>query len=571
MADRSPATEGCVISRFPDSRLTAEGARHRLRQAGAAVSRAFRPFGKKPPERLIIAPQDLRTSDSTIADDIYAGHIALAGKLMETHGRSPFSLPPPSEAFAAELHGFAWLRHLRAAETPLARANGRALVGDWIALGRRRPDIAYHPEIAARRLISWMSHTPLLLEGADAAFYRAFVRAATQEATRLERMVATLPPDETRLKLRVALMHHALAAQEKDSAIKEAASRLCDMLDVQILPDGGHVSRNPGVVLQLLLDLLPLKLAFISRRIQTPQPIMSAMDRMTPMLRMMRHGDGSIGLFHGMGATQADLVAAVLALDDVMATPPLQAPYAGYQRGSAGEAVLIVDCAPPPTAPLARRAHAAPGAFELSVENHRLIVNCGAAPPSRPDLQPFGRVTAAHSTLVVAEEGIGRFRRSRIGGDSLGQQHVGGAREVASERHDSDQGMLLSLRHDGYRRRFGLMHHRKLALGADGLTLAGEDSLKAARGALPDKPYELRFHIHPAVQAALSEDRRTVWLRLPNRSVWMFDAAGTELALEESLFFASAEGARRTSQIVVRSVTTAQASLAWTFRKSRKS
>jgi uncharacterized heparinase superfamily protein len=531
----------------------------------------MRPFGKRAPDRLIIAPQDLRTSDPIIAEEIYAGHIKLAGKVMETHGRSPFDLPAPTDVFAAELHGFSWLRHLRAAETPLSRANGRALVGDWMAARRKRPAVAARPDVAARRMISWMSHTPLLLDGADAAFYRAFVRCVTQEAGQLERQISAMPRDETQLLMQVALMHHALAAQATDKPIKDEAQKLCDMLDGQILPDGGHVSRNPSVVLQLLLDLLPLKLAFISRRIQTPRPVMSAMDRMTPMLRMMRHGDGGIALFHGMGATRADLVAAVLALDDVLAAPPLQAPYAGYQRAEAGEAVLIVDGAKAPDPPLAAKAHAAPLAFELSVENHRLVVNCGAAPASRPELQPFGRVTAAHSTLVVADETIGRFRRSRLGGDSLGEQYIAGARNVTLERHDNAQGTIMSGSQDGYARRFRMSHHRKLALAIDGLTLGGEDSLKATRGQLADQPYDLRFHLHPGVQPALSEDRRSVWLRLPNRSVWIFEAAGMEVALEESLFFASPEGARKTSQIVIRARTSSQASIAWTFRKSRKS
>ncbi len=127
-----------------------------------------------------------------------------------------------------------------------------------------------------------------------------------------------------------------------------------------MLSDGGHVSRNPQVVIDLLLDLLPLKLAFLWRRIQTPQPIVAAIDRMMPMLRMMRHADGSIALFNGMGATRADLLAAVLAQDDAVAPPPLNAPYAGYQRLDRGGAVLIADTAPAPRPPLASRPMRAP-------------------------------------------------------------------------------------------------------------------------------------------------------------------------------------------------------------------
>ncbi|MGL5139652.1 MAG: heparinase, partial [Beijerinckiaceae bacterium] len=133
--------------------LRRAAAEQSLRRARAALSRLTSPFGGGAPARLHIAPQDLRTSDPTIAAEIYAGQLKFAGKLMETHGSSPFELEAPSEGFAAELHGFGWLRHLRAAETPLARANGRALVLDWIeAHGGRPRGIPARPEIAARRL-----------------------------------------------------------------------------------------------------------------------------------------------------------------------------------------------------------------------------------------------------------------------------------------------------------------------------------------------------------------------------------------------------------------------------------
>ena len=62
----------------------------------------------------------------------------------------------------------------------------------------------------------------------------------------------------------------------------------------------------------------------------------------------------------------------------------------------------------------------------------------------------------------------------------------------------------------------------------------------------------LRFHLHPAVKASRSQDGQTVMLVLPNGQSWAFEADGLPLALEESVFFAAADGLRRTEQIVVR-------------------
>ncbi len=549
-----------------DAALLGHAARAGARRMAAGAARLLAPFGQRVPRKLLIAPQDLRTADPTLAGEIYAGHMKLAGKLQETHGRSPFELPPPSHAFAVELHGFSWLRHLSAADSELARANARALVSDWIALRKgAAAAVAGQPDVAARRMISWLSQTPLLLGGADAAFYRAFVRALASDAALLKRARRAAPSTELKLLIQLALTHYALCSAEADAELRDAAAGLCRLLDAQVLSDGGHVSRNPQVVIDLLLDLLPLKLAFLWRRIQTPQPIVAAIDRMMPMLRMMRHADGAIALFNGMSATRADFLAAILAQDDAVAPPPTNAPYAGYQRLDRGGAVLIADTAPAPRPPLAACAHAAPCAFEFSADGGRIVVNCGAPPAHRPELASFARVTAAHSTLVVADEGLGRFVRTRAMKAIVGEQFIGGARRVALKRGDEAEGSTLELEHDGWRRH-GFAHTRRLALAADGRSLEGEDGLRRTRGRR-DVAYALRFHLHPQAKASLAPDGLSVEIRLANRSLWRFEAGGAAIALEESVMFASTEGMRRTEQIVVQGETASRPQIAWSFRR----
>src|SRR5215831_2547011 len=89
------------------------------------------PFLPGKADRLVIAPQDLRTSDATRAGEIYSGRFVFAGKVVICDARSPFQITPPSEEWAVGLHGFSWLRHLRAAESGISRANARALVDEW--------------------------------------------------------------------------------------------------------------------------------------------------------------------------------------------------------------------------------------------------------------------------------------------------------------------------------------------------------------------------------------------------------------------------------------------------------
>src|SRR5581483_7864817 len=105
----------------------------------------------------------------------------------------------------------------------------------------------------------------------------------------------------------------------------------------------GHISRNPGAVVELLLDLLPLRQAFASRNIAPPQPLLNAIDRMMPMLRFFRHAAGTFAHFNGMGPTPVDLLVTLLAYDETRGAPLANAPHSGYQRLEAGGAVIIMD------------------------------------------------------------------------------------------------------------------------------------------------------------------------------------------------------------------------------------
>jgi uncharacterized heparinase superfamily protein len=518
------------------------------------------------PERLLIAPQEIRTADPTVAAEIYAGYYAFGGKIVNAHGQSPFALQSPSSEWGKALNGFSWLRHLRAADTALARANGRSLVKEFIFfLGKPRPHPAWEPEVVARRTLSWLSQSPMLLDGVDFEDYRRFLDALARGYWLLRRQMDRESPGESQLIAATAMTMYALCVQGGASLLKAAVTTLNDQISRQILPDGGTISRNPQTLIDLLLDLLPLRQAFAARGLSPPTELLNAIDRISPALRMFRHGDGSLALFNGMGNTAPDDVAIALAYEDFRCRPVYNARHSGYQRLEARDALVLIDAGAPPPRRFSRSAHAGCLSFEFSFGQDRLIVNCGNPGLRRFDLQGIARTTAAHSTLTLGDASSCIFAAQTGAGHQFGDEIIAGPQNVPVARGDNADSSIISASHDGYARRFGFIHERCWRLGADGGRLQGTDRLIATNPLeRRDVNFAVRFHIHPSLTLRQIEGEQ-ILLVTPKGVTLIFEAGGLALNIEASIFFAAPEGPRPCEQIVIYGSSSDVDEINWSF------
>jgi uncharacterized heparinase superfamily protein len=541
--------------------------RRRMRLRIAPYRVALSAMVTSVPERLVVAPTDLRSIDPFIAQEIFDGRFPLAGRVLETFGDSPFAVELPSRAFAERLHGFGWLRHIRADKTEAGCAHARHIVGDWISVhGRRRRGIAWDPNVVATRVIAWLSHSPIILHAAESGFYRRFMKSLAYQISYLRKIAASCPDAESRLRVRTALAVASLSLPMRVSAIRRESLALDRELDRQILADGGHVSRNPRAILDILIDLLPLRQTYINLGHDLPQKLIPTIDRMYPALRFFRHQDGDLALFNGASSTPASELMSVLRYDESAGKPFKALPQMNYQRMAAGNAVIIVDTGCPETIDTSQGAHAGCLSFELSSGRHRFIVNAGSPKFASRFYRHLARSTAAHSTATLHETSSSRVINSSFAGQIL----LPGVSETEIERRDDKHGNdWLRARHDGYRSNFGYTHEREIGLGAAG------DKIKGCDRFIPDEGHEgkrklavaLRFHIHPSITLT-RRDSESIMLRASDGDSWIFAAPGLEVVIDEDVFFADVSGMRPSQQLVIESPIEGLREIRWMLRHS---
>ena len=564
----------------PGSRLTA---REQIGLVALAVARARRGalarvrrsrllrwrYRSPAADELSLAPPDLRAHDPSFADELAAGHFGVAGAVADLRGRSPFAVAPPSRAWARELHGFGWLRHLDAARSAEVEDIARTLLREWIRRSRRRHEHAWEPDVVARRIISWLSHAGLLLEGAERKLYRAAMRSLTDQITYLSASWRNAPDGYPRLLALIALVEAHLSIAGHDRQLAHCQKLLAAELERQIEPDGGHVSRNPWTLVELLLDLLPLRRCFAARA-REPMPVLDdVVGRATAMLHHLRLGDGQLARFNGMGAGERDALITLLSYN---APDPAQgrALRSGYGRLERGSTVVLLDAGAAPPMELAGAACAGCLSFELSTGKELLLVNSGAPGSANAANGGLSRATASHNTLCLGEQSSAKMVR-----DARLERQIGGATirhpdRVTCEVREADGGIAIEASHDGYADSFGLLHVRALTLDAAGTTLQGVDRLTAARNVVRlrwDLPFAVHFHLHPAAEVRLGPVPDTADVLLESGETWRLTTTGATLSIEGSIFFADPVGPLRAQQIVLRGQCYGAAEVFWTLAR----
>ena len=497
-------------------------------------------------------PTDMWPGDVNRGTIIVNGDFELAGRAIRD-AEAPWLADGISADWLATVSTFDWLRDLRAAGNEAARQRGRALILRWIDTHGDWNQIAWLPGQLGSRIANWIGHCDFLTGGSDVSFQQEFYHSLARQISHLRRVAAYAAPGIASILALKGLIFASLA-YENNKLLERSLRGLNEEIERQVLSDGGNVMRNPSCQLDYVRHLIDIRSALRNCLREVPHWIQTAIDRMAPMLRFFRHGDGGLALFNDSREEEGWFIDVVLTRSEARGKPLESAPHSGFERLTSNRTTILMDVGAPPPKGYDSMAHAEALSFEMSVGKERLVVNCGSHHGDSTAWITAQRTTAAHSTVTV--EDVNSSEILELGGFSHRPINL------SVDRKEAEGDIWIEAAHDGYKRTFGLVHSRRIYLGANGGDLRGEDTLTGEG----NNKFVVRFHLHPTVRASMVQEGNAILLRLPSGSGWRFRASGGVMALQESVYLGSGGTIKRTEQIAVSSATQHGAGLVkWAF------
>ncbi|CAO5681965.1 MAG: hypothetical protein HEEMFOPI_00658 [Holosporales bacterium] len=258
-----------------------------------------------------------------------------------------------------QVHSFEWIKDLRCISDNMSRRLARQFIDQWIEHNGQwnkhiTSNAALEPHIMGCRLSNWISCFDFFGASADEDFLVRFKKALMFQYNILSKQYKNISDPLQKLMAVKGLIFVASLLKDETYNIEKYLECLQDLCAKQILNDGGHASRDPVVHFYVLRDLVDIRSLIRFFNLNDVDFLNSIIQKMVPILRLFRHGDGTLADFLSpklkiiplRSRPSQAFIDMVLSIADIKGRPPGKAPDMGFERFNTKSGQIIINVKP---------------------------------------------------------------------------------------------------------------------------------------------------------------------------------------------------------------------------------
>ena len=203
----------------------------------------------------------------------------------------------------------------------------------------------------------------------------------------------------------------------------------------------------------------------------------------------------------------------------------------GYAILKNKNAILSVDLGSSPQKKFSNDYQSGALSFEIFFNNCKLISNCGYFQNYKHQLNSISKSTATHSTVILDNRSSCKMKKDTDGICKVDEEIKIIKKSIVSEKKYWN----ISASHDGYLKKYGVIHEREIEFFVEKNKFVGKDKL-IKKKKFKSSNFEIRFHFEPGVKITKTQDEKTILIELEN-SGWKFSCKDNKIDVETGLYF----------------------------------
>ncbi len=192
---------------------------------------------------------------------------------------------------------------------------------------------------------------------------------------------------------------------------------------------------------------------------------------------------------------------------------------------------LAADLGPPPEKEYSKDYQSGALSFEFISNDNKIICNSGYFQNYKHQLNLISKSTACHSSLNIDNTSSVSFLKNSIGINKINSS----LKILRKKILNKDGYWSFEASHNGYNKKFGILHHRKIEFFHNISKLIGLDTIERKKS-LKETNFEIRFHLDPAAKVMKTQDGKSIYIGLKNEG-WKFTSLNNKITFEAGLYF----------------------------------
>ena len=464
-----------------------------------------------------------------------------------------------------KLHNFCWLPALN---IKTEKELGCLIIDQWINNFSNYNEKYWTLDVVTMRLIYWISSYEIIFKNSDLIFRSKVINNIVKQTKHLFKNISLVSSGVDKIKSLAALILVGNSFEQYEEYAQYGLKNLEDELGSFINKDGFVKSKNPEDLFWALYFLVLIKEWLTLSRKQTPAFINIYINSLGICFKFLRFSNGDLPLFNGANHINTEKFYEFLESRGYE-FENMENIFCGYAKIKSKKIELFIDANNPSSMLHSRNYQAGALSFELASNGIKFICNSGSGKNLGEELTYLSSSTAAHSTLTINDTSSCIFQKNALIRKYFGNSLIEKHNIFKTEFKNDKEFIQCIIAHDGYEKRFKILHERQITLFKSKNYIEGIDSLKCKSLENKNLTFSVRFHIHPDIRITKTMGN-DILLSSSEGEGWIFRSPQIPTKIEKNLYFGNPDNIKESSFILLEgNIENENTNIIWHLEKAK--
>ena len=425
-----------------------------------------------------------------------------------------------------KLNNFFWFFSL---DLKSSKKMTQKVITNWINKNNQYNKKSWDFDITSKRIISWLSNHQLTYEDCEEEFKKKFNQSVQKQTNHLLNEIENLSEVENKIVGCAAIILTGLSYKEENKYLTNGLILLKKIIRSSIDNQGFPKSRNIKQLIFYLKYFILIREWFKESQNIIPEYIDETIYYLGQSYAFIWQNINQDILFNGNYISNNSEFDQYLKRHGYVFKNENKE-LAGYAILKNKRIILTMDIGNSPSNNFSKFYQSGALSFEVFSNGKKLITNSGYFTNQKNKLNKLSRSTALQSTLSIEDYSSCDYRKLNKS-DLMVKK---GIHIIKKDVVFEDNYWKITGSHDGYIKKFKLIHEREIEFYPEQMKFIGNDKL-LRKDKSRDIKFDIRFHLDPNSKVMKTQDNKSILIELEDEG-WKFNCENFDINIDNGLY-----------------------------------